>query len=94
MRKIDADTLKIAFKVDHPKEFEDNFKSWDLIDIRKIIDNVPTIEDDSVIHGKWEYEHDCYGRDYFICSCCKTEKNIKDHRQTKYCPDCGAIMDR
>ena len=39
-------------------------------------------------HGKWNINPDGY---YPYCSCCKQEP--KDGVMTKYCPNCGAIMD-
>ena len=50
-----------------------------------------------VVHGHWEYIDDTYCgfEDTDVrCSVCKTTTNIKRFRKTKWCPDCGAKMDR
>ena len=49
-----------------------------------------------VVHGEWEYIDDTYCgfEDTDVrCSVCKTITNIKRFRKTKWCPDCGALMD-
>lgn len=49
-----------------------------------------------VRHGEWEYIDDTYCgfEDTDVrCSECKTTVSIKHFRKTKWCPDCGALMD-
>ena len=53
---------------------------------------MPTIETDTVKYGKWEY---CHKENIATCSLCNYEHYIGTYHQyaTKYCPNCGAVMD-
>lgn len=61
--------------------------------IRKIIQGVPKLDVQPVVHGKWVF----YGRDtaytrFYRCSCCNYEISIYEDAETnlyKYYPDCG-----
>lgn len=53
-----------------------------------MIENMPTIEAESVKHGRWEINCDGY---YPYCSNCKNEPQGRE--MTLYCPNCGARMD-
>ena len=61
----------------------------------------PTIEAKPVVHGRWELEHETYGK--MRCSVCKKEALIEKtigevgvitiYVDSNYCPNCGAMMD-
>ena len=60
------------------------------------IKSLPAADVVPVVHGHWEYIDDTYCgfKDTDVrCSVCKTTTNIKHFRKTKWCPDCGALMD-
>lgn len=92
MRLIDADALK--------KELCD---TCGVCDIRKrrincqvieIINNMPTIETNPVVHGKWN----CVNEDenVYMCSACGYEYILIDgtlqDNEMNYCCRCGADM--
>ena len=66
------------------------------------IDNAPTISPDEVRGvGEWIVEQTAIGKDYTICSACKTDFKFKtdkgtlarlDMRGMPFCPSCGARM--
>lgn len=45
-----------------------------------------------VVHGEWLLRHEGYGH-YWECSVCHTNPCIYVTEHTKFCPNCGAIMD-
>lgn len=58
--------------------------------------SLPSADVVQIVHGEWEYIDDTYCgfEDTDVrCSVCKTITNIKRFRKTKWCPDCGALMD-
>lgn len=58
--------------------------------IKKVIDEMPTIEAEPVKHGKWIYKVFQNGIGYFMCSeCCYASWSD----EYNYCFDCGAKMD-
>ena len=86
MRLIDADELK-KLRHDYIQgriKFDGN--EYDLID------KCPTIEVETVKHGRWieVKQPDRYGlRVMQECSCCGSRENWR----ANYCPNCGAKMD-
>lgn len=94
MRPIDADALK-----DHLKSYTGMFTDElgfvvSLVAVLNGIDFQPTIESESVRHGEWIdtgiEELDLIYSGY-KCSQCGF---ILCGNQTKYCPGCGAKMDK
>lgn len=63
------------------------------------IDKQPTIEAESVRHGRWiPIEYDSYADgapvwDKWECSECCHEHNGEEDTLTAFCPDCGARLD-
>lgn len=44
-----------------------------------------------VVHAHWIEHFEDFGESFFVeCSACHSSKNID---KSKFCPDCGAIMD-
>ena len=92
MRMIDADALmENGIKV----EFGYNYDGLILIpmrDVRRSIDNAPTVDAEPVRHGRWVEN----GKEYSIrvmcdrCSICGSTQGID---WMNYCPHCGAKMD-
>jgi hypothetical protein len=85
MRLIDADALLE--------------KSWDadtrvgyvqVVDVGDI-EEAPTIEAEHVKHGKWVKDE---SRDMLRCSVCKNFCVENWYYWLRYCPDCGAKMDK
>ena len=90
MRLIDADGLieKAYWHGEHPDVenlYAEGVEAVDMCDI----DEAPTIEAEPVRHGRWIISSDGY---YPYCSECKEEP--KGGNMTKYCPHCGAKMDK
>ena len=57
---------------------------------------MPTIDDNIIKHGRWELLDDCSNAGVY-CSVCH-KKVYKEHYanvkvKSKFCPNCGAIMD-
>lgn len=61
----------------------------EMMAVRKIIENQPTVDVQEVRHGEW-LEND-YG--YCHCSNCRYEHDSPECI-TPYCPECGAKMDK
>lgn len=84
MRLIDADRLKEMFKKRY-SDFEDVLEM-----LLGDVDEQPTVE--AVKHGDWILKHIGAGH-YWECSVCHTNPCIYVTKDTKYCPNCGAMMD-
>ena len=86
MRMIDANALKTSFEEDgHLSNY-----------IEEFIDNAPTIDAEPVRHGLWIQSKTVPA--YHYCSLCKVTHKMKRSCNvyvfTKYCPNCGAKMDK
>ncbi len=58
--------------------------------LRMILD-APTVDAVEVVHGEWVYDHWCE----FKCSICGEFSNSMPYKgREKYCPNCGAKMDK
>lgn len=55
-----------------------------------LLSNIPAADVSPVRHGRWEVIRDPYGRvEGFLCEC-----GHQSYSATKYCPNCGARMDK
>ena len=63
----------------------------DIVDIREIVNDVPTADVQPVKHGKWIDKGNAAG---LFCSECDFKVRYRDERRFKYCPNCGAKMER
>ena len=81
-RYIDADLL-----IKNIASIED-LRTLSTKTIGEAIDKTPTADVVEVKHAKWEINSDGY---YPYCCNCKTEP--KNGLMSKYCPECGAVMD-
>lgn len=84
MRLIDADALyeKVTKEI--------GFPGWNIIP--HAIEEAPTIDDVTVVHGRWVVytDEDEYAfSEYFKCSIC----GATHYNDDNYCPNCGAKMD-
>lgn len=64
-----------------------------LINLKQIINNIPTVDAVPIVHGKWL--HDESGAN-FCSECMKYAYEDEEYHMilhTKYCPHCGARMD-
>lgn len=62
-------------------------------DVMEVIEDAPLIEAEPVKHGEWLLRHEGHGH-YWECSVCHTNPCIYVTNNTKYCPNCGAKMDK
>lgn len=90
---IECEALKEDVK-NHFKKLIDEGYVYDEIfesnaEILRIIDAQPTADVTEVKHGKWKINSDGY---YPYCSECNNEP--ENGKLTKYCPNCGAKMDK
>lgn len=53
-----------------------------------IINQFPTVDAVEVVHGKWNFDDECWA---YNCSNCRTSSGVS--RLFNYCPNCGAKMD-
>ena len=87
MRLIDADALISSLKKDWPQTSK---ITWAEI----VAKCAPTIEAEPVKHGKWKYyNYSDINNPYvgwYECTACKQHEHIKH----KFCPNCGAKMDK
>ena len=88
-RLIDADALKEYIDCGHLRNpCEVCFSELDVVNL---IDKQPTIDAEPVRHGKWIYHVDSESiGETWICSECNGEEFCR----TKFCPHCGARMDK
>lgn len=63
------------------------------VDAIKAVREVPAAEVAPVVHGKWLLKHIGAGH-YWECSACHENPCIYVTNNTKFCPNCGAKMDR
>lgn len=84
MRLIDADEaiINFGFEWDDISPTRDEFVEF--------IKKQPTIEAETVKHGRWETNSD--RPDSLICSICKCGFDMWKHDPHNYCPNCGAYM--
>ena len=62
----------------------------DIVDIQDLINDQPTVEAESVVHGRW-----IYGTRAAVCSECGFERHLDDNFGAAIaCPNCWAKMDR
>ena len=71
----------------------------DIVDIREIVNDVPTADVQPVVHAKWEKPIKPYPYYSWKCSECGCEEYRQTDRngqylEMKYCPFCGAKMDK
>ena len=93
MRLIDADAL--AKFIDYGHLHNPNEKAYSENDIREMIDMMPTVDAVPVRHGKWIHEvrytiDSLHSYQQYRCSEC----DMTYITNTKYCPNCGARMDK
>lgn len=96
MRLIDADALWES-EVKRCKDTDifvcviDTMQyAWEDMPLKEVLDARSTIEEDSLIkRGHWIISSDGY---YLYCSECNEEPQGRE--MTKWCPNCGAKMDR
>lgn len=75
------------------------FKSYnEYLSVFDAIDNLPTTGVVLIIHAEWVYEYNFDGVSYY-CSNCGEEALTKkettnDYVCTKFCPNCGAKMNK
>ena len=69
----------------------------DIVDIREIVNDVPTADVQTVKHGKWILDEDSSSEEEkcYRCSNCKAilEEDYKWHNHN-YCYNCGTRMDK
>ena len=89
MRAIDSDALKKQFCEDCGRMCDNPNCKEEECAVIDVVDMMPTIDVQPVKHGKWLICSDGY---YPYCSECRNEP--KSGIMTKYCPECGAKMDK
>lgn len=93
MRLIDADALmENGIKV----EFGYNYDGLILIpmrDVRRSIDNAPTVDLEPVRHGRWVKSGYACGESEWTCTECGNKEWRTSTGRLKWCPLCGAKMD-
>ena len=57
----------------------------------KLIDEIPTADVASVVHGRWEIVVGSNGKEYMVCTCCRVSQDLTG--VFTYCPNCGCRMD-
>lgn len=84
-RYIDVDMLIEQMKKESNLMFNNYFNGF--VKAIKMVNDSPTADVQSVIHGKWKYWSS--NRDSgWECSNCKMDSSYKG----SYCPNCGAKM--
>jgi NADH pyrophosphatase NudC (nudix superfamily) len=81
------DVSKIKFNGETYTD-EENEVYIRLSDVKQAIEQTPKEDVVEVKHGEWKINSDGY---YPYCSNCKAEPKNKE--MTRYCAECGALMD-
>lgn len=56
--------------------------------ILEFIDELPTVDAKSVVHGRWIHDiNNMYG-----CSICMNRETMSPKKMKNFCPNCGAYM--
>lgn len=72
-------------------QYETNGKRSAFVVFLSDIEKAKAVDAEPVVHGYWVYDHWCE----FKCSNCGCWSNSKPYRgREKYCPNCGARMDK
>lgn len=99
MRLIDADVLwqaMMSVRVFHANTSREESL---LRRCEQLVDNAPTVEAKSVVHGEWIEDQvetgDPFGNGYYLidmlrCSVCGAFFDVSETRN--FCPECGADM--
>lgn len=66
-------------------------QGWD--DALCSIEHIPAADVTPVVHGEWLLRHEGHGH-YWECSSCHKNPCIYVTKDTRYCPNCGAKMDK
>lgn len=93
MRLIDADeVLDIAAAYCPDDDGSCSNADRDMRELLDEIEGLPTIEAEPVRHGYWFFKDNIYP----VCSECNELSDYNcdgTHKQSSYCPSCGAKMD-
>ena len=66
-----------------------------MAEARGIIEEAPTIDAVSVVHGEWKPFDQAWGRQIWYCTACETSMHMPTKMgkpMYEYCPYCGAKM--
>lgn len=94
MRLIDADELnKRIFEDENCYVDADGYVMMRRIHIGVLIDEAPTVDAVTVVHGHWIHEYDELGIDRgWKCSACRCSVYEMTYEPYVYCPHCGAKL--
>jgi hypothetical protein len=90
MRLIDADALDTSQRGNNSQR-----TMW--WHIRLLIKQAPTIEAEPVKHGRWVFEFELAGSNFYHCSVCDRQEALLAKEDIyEFCPycHCGAKMDK
>ena len=74
----------------------DHLDDLHMIAAQNAIDDMPTVDAEPVVHGKWDDESVAFYRKCSECGCCvEWDKKpfLYGIGEYNYCPNCGAKMD-
>lgn len=87
---------RLLDKLDADIKMLDNYHTWEASaisymerTINEVIENGGEFR--RVVHAHWIEHFEDFGESFFVeCSACHSSKNVDE---SKFCPDCGAVMD-
>lgn len=85
------DKLDVDIKMlDNCHTWEESAISYMERTINEVIENGGEFR--PVVHAHWIEHFEDFGESFFVeCSACHSSKNADE---SKFCPDCGAVMDK
>ena len=90
---------KAAIEAFNDERVDRNYGDVSPESVIKVIESIPAVDAVPVVHGQWSEKRWMTEDDWgvinhraIVCSACKGE--IADGEKTRYCPNCGAKMDK
>lgn len=91
-----VNATRLLDKLDTDIKMLDNYHTWEASAISYMEKTINEVIENGgefrpVVHAHWIEHFEDFGESFFVeCSACHSSKNVD---KSKFCPDCGAIMD-
>ncbi len=76
--------------IDANDAWQKTFNCDEVAEVRKLIEDAPTVDAVEVVHGRWKFACVHNGKPHYKCTNCH---HAFPFANVNYCPNCGAKMD-